>query len=249
MGCNGPDSMYRPYSSQVRLRAEWCARGACGNAATPGTSNHGWGTAVDMPLYCAAICDGAAYAEYRWGKQYSDAPWESWHRHYGGGYSGGDPGGGGKPRDPTPLLKKGSKNKGAVKRAQKHLNRWNIGLTRPRPDGDFGPSTEKAVRQFQITHNLRPDGVIGNQTWKKLRQVDHFLSDERLRLNKIAVLRARKKARGLSKAQRQDMKQMRAWCKHRAKGIAKTAKDKGWGHANRRARFHALKRTSGTKGN
>jgi len=37
MGCNGPDSMYRPYSSQVRLRAEWCARGACGNAATPGT--------------------------------------------------------------------------------------------------------------------------------------------------------------------------------------------------------------------
>src|SRR5262252_3954238 len=121
-----------------------------------------------MPLYCAAICDGSAYYEYRWGRQYSDAPWESWHRHYGGGYSGSDPGGGGsRPRDPTTTLWRGSKNKGAVKRAQKHLNRWNIGLTKPKVDGDFGPTTQKAVKQFQITHGLRPDGVIGNQTWKK----------------------------------------------------------------------------------
>jgi len=38
---------YRDYATQVRLRAEWCARGLCSYAATPGTSNHGWGLAFD----------------------------------------------------------------------------------------------------------------------------------------------------------------------------------------------------------
>ena len=38
---------YRDYATQVRLRADWCARGSCNYAATPGTSNHGWGLAVD----------------------------------------------------------------------------------------------------------------------------------------------------------------------------------------------------------
>lgn len=245
MGCNGSASMYRPYSEQVRLRNYWCAQGACQNAAVPGTSNHGLGTAVDMPLYCAAICDSAGFG---WSKVYSDAPWESWHRHYGGTWHGHDPGaGGGGHRDPTPLLHQGMHG-GAVKRAQKHLGRWNIGLTRPHIDGDFGPTTRRAVVQFQIAHNLHPDGRIGDATWKKLRLVDHFLSDERLRLNRIAILHARKKDRGLSKRQRQDLKQMRKWCGHRAKGIAKLAHKTGWTKAHRRGRFHALKRASGTKG-
>jgi zinc D-Ala-D-Ala carboxypeptidase len=39
---------YRDYATQVRLRAEWCAQNKCYMAATPGTSNHGWGCAIDV---------------------------------------------------------------------------------------------------------------------------------------------------------------------------------------------------------
>lgn len=32
-------------------------------------------------------------------------------------------------------------------------------------DGDFGASTEAAVRQFQRDHGLNPDGIVGPRTW------------------------------------------------------------------------------------
>ena len=43
-----PVSCYRDYAGQVATRASWCGRGACQFAAVPGTSNHGWGKAVDF---------------------------------------------------------------------------------------------------------------------------------------------------------------------------------------------------------
>jgi hypothetical protein len=36
------------------------------------------------------------------------------------------------------------------------------------PDGDYGPGTERAVRQFQIDHGLVVDGVAGQKTWTTL---------------------------------------------------------------------------------
>lgn len=39
---------YRTYDQQVSCKASWTARGKPKNAATPGTSNHGWGMAVDV---------------------------------------------------------------------------------------------------------------------------------------------------------------------------------------------------------
>tara|TARA_Y100001938_G_scaffold31026_1_gene42267 strand:+ start:6169 stop:7413 length:1245 start_codon:yes stop_codon:yes gene_type:complete len=41
----------RTYQTQVKLRAEWCAKGSCGKASKPGYSNHGWGLAVDTHYY------------------------------------------------------------------------------------------------------------------------------------------------------------------------------------------------------
>ncbi|MFE2549697.1 peptidoglycan-binding protein [Streptomyces sp. NPDC059355] len=35
-------------------------------------------------------------------------------------------------------------------------------------DGAFGARTASAVRRFQSTHHLDPDGVVGPRTWEKL---------------------------------------------------------------------------------
>ena len=43
-------SHYRDFDGQVYQRNKWAAKGKPGNAAKPGTSNHGWGLAIDIKL-------------------------------------------------------------------------------------------------------------------------------------------------------------------------------------------------------
>ncbi|HAD96525.1 MAG TPA: glycoside hydrolase [Cryomorphaceae bacterium] len=38
------------------------------------------------------------------------------------------------------------------------------------PDGEFGPGTEKVVKQFQKDHLLNADGIVGVDTWDALNQ-------------------------------------------------------------------------------
>lgn len=57
------------------------------------------------------------------------------------------------------LLKKGSKGE-EVKKLQTKL-----GIV---PDGDFGPGTESKVKEWQRLNGLTVDGVVGEETWKKL---------------------------------------------------------------------------------
>ena len=50
-GVPGPpriESCYRTYEMQAWWRTYYCSIAKCGNAATPGTSKHGWGHAVDF---------------------------------------------------------------------------------------------------------------------------------------------------------------------------------------------------------
>jgi len=70
-----------------------------------------------------------------------------------------EPGGAQRPR---PTLRRPSKG-GLVKKIQ-----MKVGA---KVDGKFGPKTEAAVRAFQRTHGLVPDGIVGPKTWKVLDAV------------------------------------------------------------------------------
>lgn len=58
------------------------------------------------------------------------------------------------------ILKRGSKGT-EVKELQKLLHLYE--------DGIFGPLTEEAVKEFQKANGLTVDGIVGDNTWAKLR--------------------------------------------------------------------------------
>ena len=45
----------------------------------------------------------------------------------------------------------------------------NAGFYQGAIDGKTGPLTRAAVQEFQRVHGLTDDGVVGKQTWAKLR--------------------------------------------------------------------------------
>ncbi|HEU5226676.1 MAG TPA: peptidoglycan-binding protein [Ktedonobacteraceae bacterium] len=53
----------------------------------------------------------------------------------------------------------------AVQALQRQLNAHGASLT---VDGNFGPATTTAVKNFQSSHNLSADGIAGPQTWNAL---------------------------------------------------------------------------------
>lgn len=86
---------YRDYAGQVSAKNSWCARGSCHMAATPGTSNHGWGLAFDLggginsytsPQYAWMKTNGSRFGFYHptWAepghRDYAKA--EPWHWQY-----------------------------------------------------------------------------------------------------------------------------------------------------------------------
>ena len=64
-----------------------------------------------------------------------------------------------------PVLKRGSRGE-YVLAWQKFLNQngYHCGLE----DGIFGANTEKAVKDWQFSHGLEPDGIIGRLTWASI---------------------------------------------------------------------------------
>lgn len=88
----GSKSSYRTFAQQQEL---WnLYRSGKGNlAATPGTSNHGWGLAVDLATQSMRAMVDRIGRKYGWAKEWSDAPSEWWHIRYRSGvWSGADPG-------------------------------------------------------------------------------------------------------------------------------------------------------------
>ena len=62
------------------------------------------------------------------------------------------------------ILRFGSQGK-AVEELQTLLNRHHYGLP---VDGIFGAWTEGCVKDFQLTHFLPNDGIVGDRTWRAL---------------------------------------------------------------------------------
>ena len=68
------------------------------------------------------------------------------------------------------LLQTGSKGPEVVE-LQKALNKFLASKGSPtiKEDGDFGNNTKNAVIAFQTANGLKPDGIVGDMTWGKLR--------------------------------------------------------------------------------
>ena len=66
-----------------------------------------------------------------------------------------------------PTLKKGAEGN-ITKLVQEKLISLGYDLGNYGADGDFGTATYNAVVKFQKDNGLTPDGIIGQNTWRKL---------------------------------------------------------------------------------
>jgi len=85
------NSAFRTYPDQVRVRNEWERKGKPENAAYPGTSNHGFGRAIDfadkggakltpsMPQYKWIKANASTYGFTRIYSSTEGEAWEAWH--------------------------------------------------------------------------------------------------------------------------------------------------------------------------
>lgn len=156
-------------------------------AATPGTSNHGWGLALDIAeeydndpypdsiraAFVNWLCNNAHYYGIS-----AELQSEAWHWRY----VAGDKipaatlrfeDGGGKPNpspDPTPGPAVVYAYPGTPLRlgSQGHAVKLVQGVVGAKPDGDFGVATERRVTEWQKSHKLTADGVVGKVTWKAM---------------------------------------------------------------------------------
>jgi zinc D-Ala-D-Ala carboxypeptidase len=161
---------YRDYAGQVYWRTWWCNVGKCGNAAVPGTSNHGWGKAIDIHDLSGGLPTGGA--AYKWLKANAGRfgyinpilTNEAWHWEWVG--DGGTMAGYKiRPGLFTWPLKVGMRND-EVKNLQNALRAKGYNIV---ADGDFGTGTLNAVKSFQAKNALTADGVVGNGTAWALR--------------------------------------------------------------------------------
>jgi D-alanyl-D-alanine dipeptidase len=162
---------YREFTAQLAARKMWCAQGKCGNAAVPGTSNHGLGITVDlMTRRQRWVVDQVGHL-FGFSKRWSDAPNEWWHIKYRSGsyswvrkYAGSS--------STLPMLRRGVKGPSVV-RLKKALygagyRNFSGRKNSNRYDPFFSVYTEMAVKRFQRRNHLTADGAVGSSTWRKL---------------------------------------------------------------------------------
>lgn len=165
---------YRELSAQQAARKMWCAAGKCGNAAIPGTSNHGLGINVDLLTRQQRWVIDQVGAKFGFSKRWSDAANEWWHITYRSGtysmiakYAG----------SPSPTLRRGQTGPSIVKLKillyRRGVRKFSGGVGKAnsnRYDRFFGANTKAAVQRYQKKKGLKADGIVGPTTWTRLQK-------------------------------------------------------------------------------
>jgi hypothetical protein len=157
----GPRSAYRSYEEQLYF---WnLYQSGKGNlAAYPGTSNHGWGKAIDLAGWSMKTILDKFGSKVGWKKTEAFEEW--WHYNYVGGFKRPNPGTNAR----YPTARKGSGGFGQrwyVKKLERKLRKLGYKV---KVDGEFGSLTNKSVKDFQKNKGLKPDGIVGLKTWVAL---------------------------------------------------------------------------------
>lgn len=151
---------YRPIADQNYFWDLYLHHG--GNlAARPGTSNHGWGLAVDLASVEMRHIVDQIGSKYGFAKRWSDAPTEWWHIMWRSGVWNGV-----SAYADKPTLKPGARGKAVLelKKAMRHagLKRFKVGTP------IYGPTAVAAIKRLQKKHGLKADGIVGRKTWDLL---------------------------------------------------------------------------------
>lgn len=67
-----------------------------------------------------------------------------------------------------PVIRRGSKGQAVAELQARLAANYPLYARNLKADGDFGPATDAVVREFQRRAGLVVDGVVGEQTWKRL---------------------------------------------------------------------------------
>lgn len=175
-----PDAPQHGFNSTYWVKIQRADGSYPATAATPGMSNHGWGLALDI----AQELDGDSAPESisgvfvqwlidnakRWGIS-AELQSEPWHWRYVAGdaipqavfdFENGVESPATAPivlRYPGTPIRLGSQ--GDAAKIVQHM----IGA---KVDGWFGPQSVEALKDWQRSRNLTPDGICGPATWKAM---------------------------------------------------------------------------------
>jgi D-alanyl-D-alanine carboxypeptidase/Putative peptidoglycan binding domain len=167
------DEGRKPQVTRTYDGKTWYLKPGKAPSSTPGKSNHGLGLAIDLGYdnkgaltamggKCLEwMCDNAPkYGFYLQSDDPTSPEFEAWHWQYCLGDKAPEYLAGGVAPSFPGNLQKGSTGD-AVKAVQEKL-----GVSPA--DGNFGDSTEAAVKAFKEKNGLKPDGVVGSKVWELL---------------------------------------------------------------------------------
>lgn len=192
----GPNSSYRPYSRQ-QYYWHLYQTGQGNVAAYPGTSNHGWGNAVDVATTTMAYYISKYGSKFGWSHAEGARVGEWWHYTYVGG--------GSTKIGPSAAQKKA------------RLGVWMPGRDVVRDSGNINTNV---TRDFQKVHELSVDGRIGPKTWAALKKSRTLTRGEQKLVNeyKLAGKKRKKEIRKHFRKMREGIKsaaKKSGWNKHR----------------------------------